>query len=424
MSGGDHPQDRPVLRDPAFRRLFAAAASSNFGHMLHAMALPFVAVAVLDATPADIASLGVAGLLPGFLLGLIASAWIDRWPRRPVLIAADIGRAAVVLWIPVGAFLGWLDLFQLHCVVALHGLLGFGFDTAQQALLPRVVPAGRLVEANGRLRAAESVTEGAAFASGGWLIQWWGPPPVMIVDALTFLVSASFLEGLRVEEPRPDRESSRAASSLMAEIREGLGYVARSPVVRPGVIAAALAAMSWRIAGVVYLIYVYETLRFEPSSLGFVFAAGSIASFVGAWAAPRITTRLGVGGSMALAAAGFGVVNWLLPFASGPTLIGAILLVTHQLGDAFAVIFDVNQASVLQRATPDALLGRVSGAAGFLVNGAMLLGLAVGGFAGEWLGLGATLWLAGAVGLLAALVVVSSRLRRVHALLEIEPGTS
>jgi MFS family permease len=102
-----------VLRDPSFRWLWSAATVSNFGSMLHAVALPFVAITVLDASPADIALLAASGLLPGFALGLFASTWIDRWPRRSVLVAADVLRAVVVLWIPAAAWLDALTLGQL-----------------------------------------------------------------------------------------------------------------------------------------------------------------------------------------------------------------------------------------------------------------------------------------------------------------------
>lgn len=166
------PVRRSVFANRSYRRLFAAASISNYGSMLHGMALPFVAVATLGATPADIATLTAAGLLPGFVLGLLASTWVDRLPRRLVLVGSDLARALLVLWIPWAAWRGWLDLAQLHLVVTLHGLLTFSFGAAHHAVLPQVLEADQLVEANGRLRAAEAVTEGAAFASGGLLIQW------------------------------------------------------------------------------------------------------------------------------------------------------------------------------------------------------------------------------------------------------------
>ena len=407
-----------VLRERSYRYLLGAATISNFGSMLHALALPFVAVAVLDATPADIATLTAAGLLPAFLLGPFASAWVDRLPRRALLVSTDCARAAVVLFVPLAALGGVLDLVQLHAVVALHGLLSFLFGAAHHAILPAVVRADRLLEANGRLKGAEAVSEAAAFASGGWLVQWIGAPLVLAVDAASYLVSAWLLRGVDAREPAPavQRAAPAGPRSVLRETAEGLRFLLGHRLLLPSALALALAALSWRMTGVVYLLFVYEELGFAPGVLGMVFAAGGVASLAGSFAAERLATRLGVGPTMVAGLAGFGLATLLLPLAPGTGAAGLVILLVHQLGDGCEVLFEVSQASLRQSATPTRLLGRVAGGVAFASTGAMLLGLAMGGVLGERLGLRAVLWVAGGVTLAAAALLALSPLGATRAL--------
>lgn len=404
------PFNGRVFANPAYRALFGAAAVSNFGSMLQHIALPFLAIITLDATPADIATLSAAGLLPAFLLGPIGSVFVDRLPRRSMLVATDWARALLLAWVPFAAFAGELTLFSLHVVVALHGVFTFLFGAAHHAILPAIVARHRLVEANGRLKAAEAVSEGAAFASGGWLIQWLSAPIAIAVDAASYALSALLLLGVPRDRPTP-RDPEHDRPSIRGELRDGLRFLAGHPLLLPGALGQALLAMSWRIAGVVYLLYVYEALGFTPGVLGLVFAVGGLASLLGAIAAERVTPRLGVGPSMIVGAAGCGAATLLLPLAPGAGLVGLAVLIAHQLGDGFEVLFDVNHASLRQRETPHALLGRTVGGGAFLSAGAMLLGLLLGGTLGETLGLRATLVVSGAVGLLGALLVALSPLR-------------
>ena len=415
MSEAPHSPPPRVFRNRSYRSLFAAAAISNYGSMLHAMALPFVAISVLDATPADIATLTAAGLAPGFVLGLVASAWVDRLPRRPILVASDWARAAILLWIPVAAWLELLTLGQLHVVVAIHGFLTFLFGAAHHAILPAIVPSTQLLEANGRLKAVESVTEGGAFASGGFLIQWLGAPFVFIVDAASYVLSALCLRGVDAQEV-PRTASVGTSTSVWQETREGVAFLVGHRLLLPGVLGLALVAMSWRVASVVYVLYVYEELGFAPGVLGLVFAAGGVSSLIGAFAAERLPRRVGLGWSMILGVLGVSLATLLLPLAPGAGWLGLLVLVAHQLGDGFEVVFEVNESSLRQSLTPPQLRGRVAGVTGFGGAAAMLFGLVVGGILGEWAGLRETLVVAGGIGLAGATLLVLSPLRTLRSL--------
>ncbi|MEE2775417.1 MAG: MFS transporter [Acidobacteriota bacterium] len=404
-----------VFGNRTFRYLFGAATASNFGSMLNAMALPFVAIIVLDASPADIASLTAAGILPGFVLGLLASTWVDRLPRRLVMMVADWGRAVLLLWIPIGAALDVLTLLQLHLVVAGHGLLGFLFGTASHAVLPQVVEGSQLVEANGRIKAADAVTEGVAFASGGWLVQWLTAPLVILVDAVSYAVSGLLLVGVKTKGAHnPTGPQDRR--SIWSEMGTGLAFLVSHPLLLPSAASVALSLMGWRMAGVAYMLFVYEELGLQPGVLGLAFSAGAVSCFLGALGAERLGPRIGVGPAMILGLGVFAAAAFVLPLvpvASTPALwaLALAVLVVHQLADGFEVIFEIHQTSLQQTVTPDALLGRVGGAVRFACSGAALGGLLLGGLIGERYGLRATLGAGAVVLALGWLILVLSPVR-------------
>lgn len=410
----DAPPRSLLSRNRAFARLWWAATISNFGSMLHAIALPFLAVMLLDVAPAEMAGLAAAGVVPGVVLGLVAGAWVDRLPRRPILVATDWGRALVVATVPLAAALGTLRLEHLYAAALLNGLLGFGFDVAHTAYVPFLVRRDELVEANASLRAAESVTEGAAFALGGWLIELIGGALVLAGDAVSFLLSAAFLRGIPVEEA--PRAARTGGGSIAREIGEGVRFTARQPLLLPLVGSAALGAFSFRVAGVVYLLYVYRELGFAPGVLGMVFAVGAVSSFAGALVAGRASQKIGVGPSMIAGLALLGGAILLLPIAPAAGAIALAILVTHQCGDGFEVVYAINQTSLRQAVTPDPMLGRVSASLHFAEAVASLLGIAVGGVLGEVLGLRATLTVSGAACLVGALWLLLSPVRSVERL--------
>src|SRR5687768_3224901 len=160
-----------LWRNADFVHLWGAATVSTFGSLVTRTALPFTAILLLDASPSAIGILRIAELLPGFLCGLVAGAWVDRLRRKPIMIATDLGRALLIVTIPLAAFLGWLGLGQLYIIAALVSVLSVFFDVAYQSFLPSLVKNDELVGANSKLSSAMSVAEASAFSSAGWLIQ-------------------------------------------------------------------------------------------------------------------------------------------------------------------------------------------------------------------------------------------------------------
>ena len=398
--------------DADFVRLWSASTVSVFGSLITRTALPFVAILALDATPSQVGLLVIAELLPGFLLGLAAGAWIDRRRRRPVMIAADLARASVLLLVPLAALVGVLSLPVLLAVAALVSVLNVAFDVAYQTYLPTLVRRDDLIEGNSKLTAAASVAEAVSFSAGGWLVQLLSAPFAVAVDAATFVASALFVRAIEAPEPHPSGETGIApASSLFTEAGEGIRLVWWDAALRALVGSNAGLAFSSGVFGAAFLIYVNQVLGFSPGVLGLIFALGGIGSLLGALAAGRLA-RLPIGpvliACLVIAAAG----QALTPLATSAGLVGAGLLIAQQfVSDPAWTVYEINQVSLRQAMVPDALLGRVNATVRVTEVGAQIGGALLGGYVGDAYGARAAL-VAGVAGTLAgALWLVRSPIR-------------
>jgi MFS family permease len=401
-----------LWRNAGFVNLWAAATVSTFGSLVTRTALPFAAILLLDASAADIGVLRVAELLPGFLFGLVAGAWVDRLRRRPVLIATDLGRALLIATIPLAAFTGWLGLWQLAVVAVLVSVLGVLFDVAYQSYLPSLVTGDELVASNSRLSAAQSVAEASAFASAGWLIQLLTAPVAMLIDAVTFLASAGFVARIRTPEPAPERIT--ATPSLSGEIATGLRAVWGQPLLRALVVAGLAQSLAFGLVGTVFLLYVNQEVGFDPGILGMIFAVGGVSSLLGATIAGRLN-RFGVGAVMVTALLLATIGGAFVPLATAANVAGIVLLIGQQIvADAALTVYDINQVSLRQAIAPPAILGRVNASMRVAEFGALLLGTVAAGLLGEVIGLRATLWLGVGCLFLSALALALSPVRELR----------
>jgi MFS family permease len=131
--------------------LWWADAISQLGTQVTVLALPLVAILVLDASPVEVGLLGACEFGPFLLFGLPSGAWVDRLRRRPILVVADLGRALLLASVPVVHWAGALTIGQLLVVAFAAGTLTVFFDVAYMSYLPALVPPDRLVEGNANL---------------------------------------------------------------------------------------------------------------------------------------------------------------------------------------------------------------------------------------------------------------------------------
>ncbi|GHH32439.1 MFS transporter [Lentzea cavernae] len=402
--------------NPEFRLLWAGDAVSQLGNQLTVIALPLVAITTLQSSTLQIGLLTAAGYLAWLVIGLPAGAWVDRRRRRPVLVGADLGRAALLLSVPLAAATDVLTLWQLYFVALGTSVLTTVFDVAYPAYLPHLVQRDHLVTANARLQLNASVAYIAGPGIGGVLVQVLTAPITLLLDAASYLVSAVCLNRISKQEPavppKPERHLGR-------EISEGLRFAWRQPIIRA--IARSSAVFNFSFAGYQALIIVFLVREVGQStaSTGLLLAAGSVGGAVGALLVGPLSRRLGDARLI-----------WAVPLVTMP----AILLVPITYpgwGLAFFVVgafvpavggvaFNVSVASFIQALTPQDMLGRVGGSIRVLTRGALPVGAATAAWLTTWLPVRGVLVLAAAGMTLAILSLLLSPIRRLTTLAEVQ----
>jgi predicted MFS family arabinose efflux permease len=395
-----------LWRDADFMRLWTGETISVFGSLIGGIALQFTAIIWLHATPLEVSILTTSQLVPGFALALFAGAWVDRLPRRPVLIAADIGRAAVLATVPVAAALGVLGLGQLYAVAATASGLTVIFSVAYRAYLPSLVRQDQLVEGNSKLTASASVAEFGSFSASGWLVQLLSGPGAIVIDAASFLASAAFLMRIRRAEP-PRNGDGR--EPILLEVRDGLRVVAHDPVLRSLAVTEAILRLATSIVGTLILLYLYNEVGFRPGTLGLIFAVGGLSSLAGAAVAGRSQAVGGLGAALVISVVVRAAGMAFVPLASSVSAFAVVCLVANQLvTDPAWTFYEINELSLRQAITPAELQGRMHATISVIGFAAMLAGTLAAGVLGEALGVRTMLFAASGATLCAAVWLARS----------------
>jgi len=393
----------PLWENADFLRFWAGQTISAFGSEITELALPLVAILVLDASAFQVATLGVVIGLPWLFLSLPAGAWVDRLRRRPILMAADWGRGALLLSIPIAYVLDVLTLAQLYTVGLLVGMLTVFFDVSYQSYLPSLVAREQLTDANGKLEVSRTGAQTAGPAIAGGLVSLVTAPYAILVDSLSFIASALFLTRIRRQEPQAAKEYAHRAR-LRTEIAEGLRFTFRHPILRSSIVYVTMSNFFTSAIFSIYLVFVVRDLDLSPATIGLIGSLGNIGLLAGAFTAPRLTSRFGVGPVLVAVAAGSGWSLLLIPLAGGDLVIP--MLVGAALGFGFcAVVYNVAGISLMQAITPDRMLGRMTATRRFIVFGIGPIGMLAGGALGTTLGLRETIWI-GAIGASVAFVAL------------------
>ena len=406
-----NPLASPLWRNQAFVRVWAAATVSIFGSLVTRIALPLVAILTIGAGAIEVAVLRSIDLGATLVVALVAGAWVDRLQRRPVLIWADVGRAVLLASIPAAFVLGALTFWHLLVVAGLTAVLTAFFEAADNAYLPTVVERKRLVEANSALAASGSVAEFAGFGLSGILVQLLSGPIAILVNAVTYLVSAVLLLSIRHDEAPPPAVADR--EPVLDEIRHGLRLVRHDPTLRAFAIAQMLLAAQWGVFGAVFFLFALEDLGLSPAIVGLIAAVGGGSSFIGALVATRANRRWGVGPVAIAAALLAGVGNLFIPLAPpGLPILAILCLLAQQLiADSAETVYDVTDVSVRQTFARDRELGRVASTFRVLAVAAQLVVTLGAGLLAEVIGLRATAFLAPVGGFVAALILWRSPVR-------------
>jgi MFS family permease len=367
----------------------------------------------LDATPEQLGLLYALSSGPSLLVGLAAGDFVDHASRRPVLIAADLARAAILITLPLAAWLHLLAMPQVYAAAALVGAASALFDIADHAYLPGLVGKGLVTDANAKISATESLAEMGGPALAGLLFQWLTAPIAVAVNAATYVLSAVWLA--RIRTPEPPLAAGMRRRGWIDGVIIGARTAWAEPRVRVLLVMTALGGLFGGFFGALYIAFVLRGLGLGPVLLGLGIATGGLGALAGSFLAQPMARRFGVGPAICLSGALSALGTMIVLLApSNPVGGMAALVVSQFLGDAFGVVPLVLASSLRQTLLPLNVLGRVGGTFRAAGGATAVVGALAGGALGQALGLRQTLLIAIAGLLIGPLIGALSPLRRVR----------
>lgn len=380
-----------------FKRFWAGQTISQLGSSFTQFATPLL-VFKLTHSAVNLGIATAATFVPYLLFGLVIGAWVDRVNRKRMMILVDFGRAAVIAVIPLLAFLGSVEVWQVYAVGFATSVLTIFFEAGEFAAIPSLVTTDDLVGANGKIQASYSAAQVLGPLLAGVLLAVVAVEEVFLVDAASFLVSAIALSLVRRSFNVAEPEASGPRTSIRQDVVEGLRYVIRHPVLRNISMMMALFNFVSITQATQLVLFSKERLAASDTEVGLLYSAGSLGVVVLGLLAGRLRRRLKFGpaalGSLAL----YGVMT----VALGADRVFWLALVLWGVASGVGIFFNINTGSLRQAIVPNALLGRVMSIAGFLAWGAIPLGSVLGGYVVRWTG--SVAWVYVGIGILECLI--------------------
>lgn len=399
-----------VWRQRDFALLWGGQTVSEIGSQVTVLALPTLAIFDFHAGPAAVGLLVASERIPFPVLALFAGAIVDRVHKRPLMIACNLARMALLVSIPVLAGLSVLSLWQLFVAAAAMGVFTVFFDIAYLAYVPALLAHDQLLEGNSRLEVTYSAATLAGPGLGGLLVQAVGAARAVAADALSFLVSSAALALIRHRERRIERASRR---HIVREVREGLAHVFGSPVLRAQLLCMSAAGVFAHAYEAPLFIFAYQRLQLSPGLLGAILASAGVGALAGSTMAARVIGAVGVGRTVALADGAAIALSAAIPLA---VLVppAALLFPVFILEGIAGTIGNIAQVTLRQSLSPARLQGRMNSVFRTFFWGAWPIGNLLGGVLAAGIGAGTTLWLTALLGTLANLTIVFTPLWRVR----------
>jgi MFS family permease len=386
-----------------YRKLWASSAAANLADGIFTVALPLMAVS-LTTSPALIAGVAIAGRLPWLVFVLIAGALADRLDRRITMRNVQLLRVAIVGLMVGLALAGQLSLPVLYVAAFVLGVGETLFDTAAQSIMPNIVSREQLSLANGRLYAIEMIMNQFVGPPLGGFLMAVSVPLALAGSVLGYLLAAIGL-AVMVGSFRAAPDAPRA--SMLADIREGLGYLLHHRVLRALAAMVAVDNLITSAVLAVFVLFALDSVHMDLDEFGYGvlmtgIAAGAIA---GAISEPALERRLGRSNVLFLTVIGT-TASMLVPALTGNPV---AVFVALAIAGTMMMWWNVITVSLRQRITPDRLLGRVNASYRLFAWGAMPIGALLGGLIAEAFGIVSVFVVAGLanLGLLAFRMVLT-----------------
>lgn len=378
-----------LFRQRDFRLLWIGETTSQFGSAVTLVALPLIAVQALHAGPFEVALLTAATWLPWLVIGLAAGAWVDRLPRRPVMLLCDMVSMVLLASVPVAEWCGVLTIGQLLAVALLAGVCSVFFTSAYQAYLPAVVEGGDLLEANAKLQGSQSAAQIGGPGLAGGIAALAGVATGLLADAVSFAVSALCLRSIGAQEPSPQTPDGRR--DLRGEVVEGLRFLLGDAYLRPVALAAAFGNLCLTGMESLLVYFLVKVVGLGSGGAGVLMALGGVGGVLGALFARRLANRFGT------ARAVFCCYVVALPFMLLVPLtrsgFGLILFAGYAVTMAGAVAGNVVYDGFVQRYTPPEMMGRIAASYSTIAYCCMPLGAVLAGGLGSLAGVRVALWI-------------------------------
>lgn len=399
--------------DPDFRRYWSARVLSTAGSTITLIALPVLIYRLTGSTilTALVSALEAAAYI---VFGLVSGALSDRHDRRAIMVAADVVDAALLASVPIAYWCGVLTVPHVLVVAFLGPAVAVFFDGANFGALPVLVGRDRIAEANAYVFGAATAVEIAAPALVGISLAVVNPATLLTIDALSFAASAALVRAVRRMLHDTERApAALAATGLLAEIAEGLRFLARHGGVRTMTIVGMLQCMAGGAFVALDVVWCDKVLGIGTSGwrFGAVFSAWGVGAILADLALPRLLRRTTADRIALWALPPSAILGILTPLA-GSWLLGAFGLF---LWSCFYTLVVVNSISYRQQVTPEQLLGRVNTAGRMLAWGVgWTSGAAAGGVLAHLFGVREAMVLMAGMGVVACGVAWTSPLRRVE----------
>jgi MFS family permease len=355
----ESPLVHVVLRSRQLRALVGGQALATAGHQVAALALPTLAITTLHATTLQVGVVAALGFLPQTVLGVFAGLAADRLPKQWLMVAADLGRAAVIALVALGALTRSLDLAELYGAATATGLLGLMFEVTYQSHVPDLVGAAELTSANAALEVNRSAGTVAGPAVSGLLIEAAGVAGALFSSAAALVASVAVLATGATPRAAARRRAGVGFKGLSADLAEGVQSVFGDRRLLCIALCTATSNFGAFAFWAVSLVFAYRTLGLTPGQYGLLAAIGNVGLVAGAVAAAPLARRIGVGWTLFGAAGVLGIVMALTPFAALGVAAGA-LAATQLLTSFSQPVYGVNQVALRQAITPRDLQGRMN----------------------------------------------------------------
>lgn len=375
-----------ALGHPSFRRLWAAETMSLLGTQVSVLAVPSLAILLTGATAGEVAFLYALGYLPAVVLSLPLGLLVDRFDRRRVMILADVGRIFTLTTLPFGWFvLGDVAIPHLYAVAIILGLGGTLYDLASQSSLSAIVDEPTLADANAKLAMSQSLSQTVGAPIAGALVQLVGGILAVLVDAISYCISAALIKSLPPwDRPRPRAPEGGGHRGIASGVFEGVRILAGDEHLRRTAGIMAVLNLGGSIVGALFLVFTYRTLMLDPATVGVILAVGSLGGLAASIVAPRIQRALGVTQTIRVSALGASTALWLIP-ASAIGLAPLVLILYEAAFSFSATVFWICQVTLRQQRVASEVQGRTHAAVRVIALGTLPVGAFIGGIAASTL---------------------------------------